>query len=61
VKTDEVIMAENDVVVELCMTARQVQTLQWILLCWLGKYEGTEWSVYREDSQAIFDALRGVE
>jgi len=53
-------MAEEDVVVELCMTARQVQTLRWVLICWLRQYEDKEWSVYREDSQAIFEALQDV-
>lgn len=52
---------EEDIVVELGMTASQLRTLRWVLLCWLGQYEENEGSIYKYDARAIFDALDGVE
>lgn len=51
---------EEDIVVELSMTASQVKTLQWILLCWLGQYEENESSTYKIDAVAIFKALEEI-
>jgi len=51
---------EEDIVVELGMTASQLRTLKWILICWLGKYEDNEGSIYKADAQAIQNALEGV-
>ena len=51
---------EEDIVVELGMTASQLRTMKWILICWLGQYECNEGSVYKTDARAIFDALEGV-
>jgi len=57
-------MTESDsegIVVELSMTASQLRTLRWILICWLGQYEDNEGSIYKVDARAIFDALEEVE
>lgn len=51
---------EEDIVVELGMTTSQLHTMKWILVCWLGKYNYNESSVYKEDAQAIYNALKGL-
>lgn len=50
----------NNIVVELSINASQLRTLRWILICWLGRYEDDESSVYKVDAQAIFNALEGA-
>lgn len=55
------IIEAEDIVVELSMNASQLRTLRWILMCWLGKYEDNEGSIYKEDARAIFNALEEVE
>ena len=53
-------MAEEDIVVELCMTASQLNSLRWVLICWLGQYEAGEGSQLKSDILAIHTALEGV-
>lgn len=51
---------DDEVVVELGMTAGQVQTLQWILKCWLKQYESSESSEHKINALAIYEALEGT-
>ena len=53
-------MDNDDIVVELSMNASQLRTLKWILICWLGKYEENEGSIYKTDARAIYEALEGA-
>lgn len=52
--------AEDNIVVELGMTGSQVETLHWILKCWLNQYEDNESSVHKNNAQAIYNALEGI-
>lgn len=50
----------DTIVVELGLTKEQVQVLRWILICWLGKYEDSDSSVYKENASAIYEAIKEV-
>lgn len=54
-------MGDEEIVVELCMTASQLKSLRWVLICWLGQYESGEGSQLKSDVLAIHLALEGVE
>lgn len=50
----------DEVVVELGMTESQLQSLRWVLICWLGQYESGEGSQLKSDILAIHNALEGI-
>mgnify|MGYP003524898375 CR=1 FL=1 len=50
---------EDEIVVELGMTASQFKTLRWVLICWLGQYGTNESSKYKKDVEAMSSALEG--
>jgi len=53
-------MSSNDIVVELGLTRGQVESIMWVLVCWLKQYEGSERSTLQQDAQEILEALEGV-
>lgn len=56
----EEIDEQQEIVVELALTESQLRTLRWVLICWLGRYESNEGSVYKNDVRAMSDALEGI-
>lgn len=53
-------MSEDNIVVELSMTGSQVETLHWILKCWLKQYESNESSRHKVNAQAIYNAIEEI-
>lgn len=53
-------MEDEEVVAELGMTASQLKSLRWVLICWLGQYEVGEGSQLKSDILAIHGALEEV-
>ena len=51
---------EEPIIVELGLTARQMNSLMWILECWLKQYEDTESSDYKVDALSMLTALESV-
>ena len=51
---------EEEIVVELGMTASQLKSLRWVLICWLGQYESGEGSQLKSDVLAIHMALEEI-
>lgn len=51
---------EQEVVVELGLTRRQVKNLKWVCECWLKQYEKDEGSPMKDDIGGIQQALEGV-
>lgn len=54
-------MEEEEIVAELGMTASQLRSVRWVLICWLGQYESGESSELKRDILAVHLALEEVE
>ena len=53
-------MEDEEIVIELGLTASQFKTLRWVLICWLGQYGSNEFSKYKKDVEAMSSALEGA-
>ena len=53
-------LEEDPIVLELGMTKSQLESLRWVLICWLGQYESGEGSQLKSDVLAIHEALESV-
>lgn len=51
---------EEEIVIELGLTASQFKTLRWVLICWLGQYGANEFSKYKTDVENMSNALEGA-
>lgn len=51
---------EEEIVIELGLTASQFKTLRWVLICWLGQYGANEFSKYKKDVENMSNALEGA-
>lgn len=57
---ENVVKVEVDtetVVCELALTRPEVQTLQWVLTCWLAQYETNEGSFYKTHAKNLHEVL----